>query len=294
MLGVGLWLLAVLACAWLARDPARRRAAIATASLGLVAPLWCPERWVFGRFVLTAAGLLLLFRTCDLVLRSNPLPARTRLWLLIALFDVRRARRIGPRLEHAELRWLHDHALIVALCVIGIVRLAPHFDGPAYWLLRWGFGAGFCYALVEVLHSLLLLGYALAGVALPRINDFPIRSVTLAEFWGRRWNRVVAGWLRDYLFFPLARRRRVTLGICAAFAGSTALHFWLAWVPLDLAGGLTMASFFLVQAAGLLLERRLGVERWPLARKRAWTIAWLVSSSPLFVEPSLRIWFSPG
>jgi hypothetical protein len=142
---------------------------------------------------------------------------------------------------------------------------------------------------------------------------------------------------------PLARRRHATLGICAAFAGSTALHFWFAWVPLDLVGGSMMASFFVIHGAAMLLERQLGARgethrgssrrdfrrgreaetqlyrayckfrrqsprrkdqarcregfhhgllgaaSWPRGVGRAWTLAWLLLPSPLFIEPALRM-----
>jgi hypothetical protein len=291
---VGLWALAVFVCAGLscAVDRTARRSAIAVAVLAMLAPLGFPERWVLARFVFVAFGVLALGRTLDLSLRLSQHRFGVRLWLLIALFDVRRATRVAARLDAAEARWLAVHALVAGVAAVGIVGIAPALDGLAYWLLRWSFGVCFCYASVEALHSLLLLAYGLGGVALPRINDAPIRSTLLAEFWGRRWNRVVAGWLRDYLFLPLARRRRPSLGVCAAFAGSTILHFWIAWVPLDLEAGLLMGSFFVTQGAALLLERRLGVERWSRARQRAWTSAWLQLCSPLFVEPALRIYFA--
>ncbi|HVI03721.1 MAG TPA: MBOAT family protein [Enhygromyxa sp.] len=293
-LSVGLWALAVFVCAGLSgsADRALRRAAIAMAMVGLLAPLWFPAQWVLGRFVLTALGVLALGRTLDLVLRPTPLGFGVRLWLLIALFDVRRATRVVARIDVAEAKWLAIHAGVVGVAMFGVVALAPELDGIAGWLLRWGFGVCFCYAAVETVHSLLWLAYRLGGIAVPRINDAPIRSTTLAEFWGRRWNRVVAGWLRDYLFLPFARRRKSTLGVCAAFAGSTIIHFWIAWVPLDISMGLMMGSFFVVHGIALLLERRLAVERWPRSWQRGWTAAWLLLSSPLFVEPALRIYFA--
>jgi hypothetical protein len=289
---VGLWALAVLVCAGLSRVPNRAAglAAIATATLALLAPLGLPDSPAIPRFALTCFVVLVLGRTLDLTLRPTQLSYAGRVWLLIALFDVRLAKRIATRFDGAELRWLLIHAVVVAAAVYAVVRVAPGLDGAAHWLVRWGFGAAFCYAFVEALHSVLLIGYRLAGIVLPRINDAPIRSTTLGEFWGRRWNRVVAGWLRDYLFFPLARRRKATLGICAAFGGSTILHFWIAWVPLDVEGGLLMASFFVVQGVALLLERRIGIERWPRAAQRSWTIVWMLVSSPLFVEPALRMY----
>jgi alginate O-acetyltransferase complex protein AlgI len=144
-------------------------------------------------------------------------------------------------------------------------------------------------ACIETVHAAVLIIYRGFGLTFPRINDRPILSTTLAEFWGRRWNRAVSGWLHDNLFVPLARRRRPTLGICAAFAGSTALHFWFAWIPLDVFAGLLMASFFVVHGVGLLLERHIGVHHWGLGARRAWTAAWIAVPSPLFVEPALRL-----
>jgi hypothetical protein len=289
---VGLWALAVLVCAGLSRVPNRAAGlgAIAMATLALLAPLGLPDSSIIPRFMLTCLGVLVVGRTLDLTWRATQLSYAGRVWLLIALFDVRRATRVATRFDGAEVRWLLIHAVVVAAAVYAIVRVAPGLDGPLYWSVRWAFGAVFCFAFVEALHSVLLIGYRLGRIGLPRINDAPIRSTTLAEFWGRRWNRVVAGWLRDYLFFPLARRRKATLGICAAFGGSTILHFWIAWVPLDVEAGLLMASFFVVQGVALLLERRIGVERWTRAGQRSWTIAWMLVSSPLFVEPALRMY----
>ena len=70
---------------------------------------------------------------------------------------------------------------------------------------------------------------------------------------------------------------------------SAGLHLWVAALPLGLRGGVTMASFFLVQALALALERRLGIARRPPLLRRAWTITIVVASSPLFVEPMLQI-----
>jgi hypothetical protein len=288
---VTLWAIAVLVCAGLtgAGDRRLRRAAIVVAFAAVLAGLIVPPRWILARFAMTALGVLALGRSLDLSLRSTKLGLRGRLWLLLGLFDVRHARREPPRLDGGELGWLLVHGVVVLVTGLLVVRLAPQLDGPARWLVRWGCGAPFCFALIEALQSILLIAYGLGGVVLPRINAHPIRSTTLAEFWGRRWNRVVSGWLRDYLFLPRARRGRPTVGIYVAFAASTVLHFWLAWVPLDVRGGVTMASFFMVQAGALVLERRLGVASWARARRRAWTIAWLLLFSPLFVEPALRI-----
>lgn len=262
-----------------------RRSAIALALAALLAVFVVPAELILGRFALALLTLLALGRTLDLSLREHALGYLGRVWLLVALFDVRRIRRGPPRFEPAELGWLLAHVGLVIAGWLGVFEWAADTQG----LIRWSAGAVLCYALVESTQSILLVLYAAFGVHPVRINLRPIVSTTLVEFWGRRWNRVVAGWLRDYAFFPLARRGRVGLGVAAAFGVSTAMHFWVSWAPLDLAAGLTMGSFFVVHAAALTLERKLGVARWPLGLRRTWTLVILLGSSPLFVEPMLRI-----
>jgi hypothetical protein len=283
---LAVWVASVLACAALSgrQDPARRHARL----LGIVAllsPILVPPTWVAARVLLAAFGVLVLGRSLDLVRRSAGLSFWGRVWMLTALFDAREAQRRAPRLDVREAAWLLAH---VASTWLAWQLVFEHADAGA-WLQRWGCGVILSYSLVESVQSALLLIYAGLGVEHRRVNDYPILSTTLAEFWGRRWNRAVSGWLNDNLFLPLARRRHATLGICAAFAGSTALHFWFAWVPLDLVGGAMMASFFVIHGAAMLLERQLGVASWPRAVRRAWTLAWLLLPSPLFIEPALRM-----
>jgi hypothetical protein len=286
---VALWAAAVFACAALSGRERTREHARVFGLVALLASLVAPPAWLAARAVLTGFGVLALGRAHDLVRRPEGLSFWGRVWLMTAIFDVRGAEARSPGLDRGEARWLAVHLVAFRLAWLAVFRLAPQLDGLEYWALRWGCGLIACYALIESVHSLLLLAYRGFGVGLPRINVYPIASRTLAEFWGRRWNRVVSGWLSDNFFMPLARRRHPILGTCAAFAGSTALHFWLAWVPLDLAAGAMMASYFVIHGVGLLLERALGVSRWTPGAQRAWTAVWLVGPSPLFIEPALRM-----
>ena len=50
-----------------------------------------------------------------------------------------------------------------------------------------------------------------------------------------------------------------------------------------------MAAYFVIHGAGMLLERRLGVGMWRVGARRAWTLAWVLVPSPLFIEPALRM-----
>jgi hypothetical protein len=93
---------------------------------------------------------------------------------------------------------------------------------------------------------------------------------------------------------PVARIGQPRLGLAAAFGFSAAFHMWLSWVPLDAPMALSMGAFFLAQGVAVVIERSFsGFRRLPELVRRAWTLAWVLLPSPLFVEPFLRILEGP-
>ncbi|NVB38612.1 hypothetical protein G6O69_12295 [Pseudenhygromyxa sp. WMMC2535] len=292
---LALWLAAVLGISRFS-DPSRPRRALAVLAVGLcfVAALAVPAGLVFVRFLFACLAVLVTGRSVDLLrgrgAAVDPSAAR-RLWLLVAFFDVREAKACEPAFAARERVWLAGHLVVMGLGAW--LGFGASGAGWTYWAARWLGGLGFLYGLIEVLQSSMLLGYARLGVALPRINERPILSRTLAEFWGRRWNRVVSGWLRAGIFEPITGAERTPPRAAAAvaltFVASALLHLWVAWVPLGLCGGVTMASFFVVHGALMLAERGLGVRSWPALEQRAWTLAWLLLTSPSFIEPMMQI-----
>ena len=132
-------------------------------------------------------------------------------------------------------------------------------------------------------HSL-LLG---VGLHAPPVQSTPVLSRSIAEFWGRRWNGAVGGWLRKHCFLPLARRRHARLGVLASFGASGALHFWPVLIAAGTAPAAAMGLFFVIHGGLVLLETRLGVSRWAPARARAWTVTAMLVTSPLFAIPVL-------
>ncbi len=49
------------------------------------------------------------------------------------------------------------------------------------------------------------LGQAL-GFKLPENFNHPYWSVSITDFW-RRWHMTLSAWFRDYVFYPLERKR---------------------------------------------------------------------------------------
>lgn len=166
---------------------------------------------------------------------------------------------------------------------------APAWPAPARLLLRHGAGLVFAYFGVEAMLRAFEFVYRCAGLKPPVMHDHPLLSRSLAEFWGRRWNRVVGGWLFSTFYRPLAAGGRRALGTFVTFGASALLHLYFTWAAVGLGWGLWMAAFFLLQAPLLWLEERVGERAWPEALQRAWTAGWMAVTSPLFIEPLLAI-----
>jgi alginate O-acetyltransferase complex protein AlgI len=213
------------------------------------------------------------------------------LWMLV-LHDLRRDgyARNGPRPR------LCPGLLLSALGALGLTLVCLHvalvlaepLAPAARWLLRQGAGLCACYLGVEGALRAFEVVYRALGSQPPVLHDHPILSLSLAEFWGQRWNRVVGHWLFSTFYRPFALAGRAAAGVAAAFLASALLHMYFTWAAVGFGWSVLMASFFVLQVPLLLLEQKLGQTRWPRPLRRAWTIGCLVLTAPLFVEPTLQ------
>ncbi len=272
--------------------PWRRVLAITLAVIALGVPLLMPQG-----SVLRAAAALYLLWTCakvvDLCRDPMPRPAHYRVLQALVLHDLRRD-GYGRGGAHPEFR-LGLLASAVAGVTLGVICLhvalfeAALLPRPWGWLLRHAAGLALAYFGVEgALRSFELI-YRAFGLRPPAFHQHPILSASIAEFWGRRWNRVVGSWLFSTFYRPVALGGSPRLALLCAFAASALLHLYFTWAAVGLGWGLVMASFFLLQVPLLLLEASLKAPRWPRPLRRLWTLGWLTLTSPLFVAPTLAI-----
>jgi hypothetical protein len=209
---------------------------------------------------------------------------------LATILETRLMRRV-PR-SAAGAAWLAAAAFTAAglLVLVLAFRAGPPVEpyAAAGWP-RWLLGAAGGYLLFEGLMRALVAVLPPFGWEHAAVQRMPIRSRSLAEFWGLRWNRVVGLWLQRNLFDPAARRGSPRLGILLAFAVSALLHFYLVVPAVGLVPALWMGLFFLAHGALAAVERALGVKEWPAALGHAWALACFLVTLPLFCEPMLRI-----
>lgn len=268
----------------------RRSAAAALAIGGLVAPWLAPQA-----SVLRAAVALYLLWTCTKVLdmirdRVPRSPLYRWIWMLV-LHDLRRDgfTRSGAK---PELRLgLLLSALLSLAATIACLHVAlfeaERLAAPLCWVVRHGLGLVVCYVGVEGALRTFEFFERCFGLRPPLLHDHPILSLSLAEFWGRRWNRVVGHWLFTALYRPVALRGHPALAVTAAFVGSALIHLYFTWAAIGFGWSLVMGSFFVLQIPLVLLEAALEQRRWPRPLRRVWTVGCLVVTSPLFVAPTL-------
>ena len=134
---------------------------------------------------------------------------------------------------------------------------------------------------------LLALIYRTAGIAATPLMRSPSLSVSLAEFWGNRWNTGFNKLVHDFLFRPLARRTGAAWAAFLVFFISGLLHDLVISLPARGGYGLPTA-YFALQGMAVLFERSragaaLGLGRG--LRGRLFMIAVTAAPAPLLFPP---------
>lgn len=141
-----------------------------------------------------------------------------------------------------------------ASLIWGVTRLIPASAG---WLQGWVGMIGCIFLLHFGLFHLLALAWRRAGIDAVPIMRAPVLAVSLAEFWGKRWNLAFHQLAQELAFRPLRRRWGAPAATLCVFALSGLVHE--AVISLPAHGGYGLPTlYFLIQGFGLLWER----SRW--------------------------------
>ncbi|NNE90437.1 MAG: DUF393 domain-containing protein [Verrucomicrobiales bacterium] len=118
------------------------------------------------------------------------------------------------------------------------------------------------------------------GFPVEPIMQAPWAANSLADFWGPRWNRAFSDWARNWVFRPLVRKFGTARGTLAGFFASGIAHELVISVPAG--GGFGLPTlYFLVQALGLLAQRKV-----PALRNRIATLAVVLIPAPILFHPA--------
>ena len=189
-------------------------------------------------------------------------------WRLIGSGLVRLA--IGALLFLAARRaWATDSVFIATALALPALSLMLHFG----------------------IFNLLAGGWRLLGARCDALFRAPLRSRSLTEFWGRRWNLAFSEMTALGIYRPLEPRVGRPAAMAAAFLASGLLHEIAISLPVNRGFGLPL-SYFALHGLLRLAETRLERAGHPVWRHawlgRAWTLFWLVLPLPiLFHRPFL-------
>jgi hypothetical protein len=240
-----------------------------------------------ARLLLAAAFVWLALRALDLAAGARPVSSARRWLHLVTLPDLRLATSASPLLDRAAGRKLVACLVLGAAAALLLLR-ASAFAGWPGQAVRWLALAVGTLVAFEGVTALIHLATAAVGIAAPPVHDSPLRSRSVAEFWARRWNRVMNRLLHDLCFRPLARRGAL-LALAATFLASAAVHAYAMGAAAGSLGALSWGAFFLVQPLAIVAERRLRVRSWPPALGRVWTLAVRLALFPLSADPRREV-----
>jgi hypothetical protein len=256
----------------------------------LMAGLFMAVPWFVGTaalYVLLLAGFMSVpFLAAAGLVNVQPIAGfRARLAHLCAWSDTYPLQRRARRFDAAALRDFFLATAVFAIAVAIVENVSAHgLTLPVRWLAG-GIGV---LALGEMATTGPRFVMAALGINAPPYFQSPCRSVTISEFWSKRWNRAAGEFLRRCCFAPLARWGAV-FAMFATFAISAVGHALMAFFALGRwKFAAVFGAFFLVQPLLIAAERRLAVKRWRPGAGRAWTLTALAITSPLVIEPILQ------
>jgi hypothetical protein len=169
-------------------------------------------------------------------------------------------------------------AIGIALLWIVARRIPPRQPLLEGWIGLFG--------LIFLLHFgsfyLIALFWRALGIQADPIMNAPIRSQSLSEFWGKRWNLGFRQLAHDLIFRPLHRRTGVATAGFLVFIASGILHDLVISLPARGGYGLP-TGYFTLQGLGVMLERS-HAGRWLGLQQgvRSWLFMFVVAAAPAF------------
>ena len=196
------------------------------------------------------------------------------------------SRDLAPALPASTL--LRNSALAIVRIVFGALLLfaiARRAHNPVF--AGWIGMIGMILILHFGLFALLSAGWRALRVHAPPIMDAPLRSRSVAEFWGRRWNGAFNDLALGLVFRPLARRVGVGVATVSAFGVSGIVHELVISLPAGAGYGLP-TGYFLLQGLAVIVQRKIATLRGAIS---GWLFTMIVVGAPaywLFHPPFVR------
>ncbi|HVF84371.1 MAG TPA: membrane bound O-acyl transferase family-domain-containing protein, partial [Abditibacteriaceae bacterium] len=184
---------------------------------------------------------------------------------------------------------LFVRGMVVAVCGVATFVLTSIFAAHIpRELLGWLGIAAFLMTLHFGFSDVLTFALRWIGFPVGKLFDAPFMSVSLRDFWSRRWNLAFVE-MDNLLFFKPFRRK---LGASGAILGVFAVSGILHEMALSFVAGAGWGGpmcYFLLHGFLILFENKLRTEkRWPIGLSRLWTWLWILAPLPILFHAPFR------
>ena len=196
--------------------------------------------------------------------------------------------RLHPHRKRDSFQVILGKLLLNIAALIFCIWFGRNFLQPLSW---WDLVllSPLVYFLTESMSTLVELIFYPSSLKTFPMHQHPLRSVSLGEFWGRRWNLWVQDWLRDV---TAPHRRQLKSKLFLTFLASGLFHElmvnlpWLLLYQESYFGN--MVLYFTLQALGLWIDKRWIRSKGPrLRRLFLWVM--VIIPSPLFLNHPLLV-----
>ena len=256
---------------------------------------WCVRPWFdplpwlnFQILIVFSTSKLAMLIVLDAALRRQLTAGRLLAFLLWPGMEPRlfvpHRPMPGPELSPRWTGCLINLATGIALT--WLLPLAIPQEAPILFR-AWVGLIGLFFFIAFGLANLWVILYQKMDIAVEKLWLNPAAATGLADFWGKRWNRVYSGMLRQLAFVPLTPRLGSRWAMFAVFLFSGLLHEIASVAAGSGYGGPFL--YFMVQALGFRLEETVWGRRILRHRPVAgwcWTFLIVVGPLPLLVPPA--------
>jgi D-alanyl-lipoteichoic acid acyltransferase DltB (MBOAT superfamily) len=127
-------------------------------------------------------------------------------------------------------------------------------------------------------------GWRLLGVNTYLLFKEPVKALSLAEFWSRRWNIAFSEMTSITVYRPLKNKIGSAMALMSAFIFSGFLHELALSVPVNSGYGLPLL-YFVIQGCLVLVEKVIVDRKVRFLQRnivaRFWTLFWVIAPMPL-------------
>jgi membrane bound O-acyltransferase family protein len=179
--------------------------------------------------------------------------------------------------------------LLAGIALVWLLPLLFPQETPILFRAWFGLIALFFFVAFG-LGDLWVALYQKMGIAVAKLWLNPAAATSLGDFWGKRWNRVYSGMLREIAFAPLLRRLGPKWAMFAVFLYSGILHEIVTVAAGSGYGGPFL--YFMVQALAFRLEETAWGRRTLRGNKVVgwcWTFLMVIGPLPLLVQPEFLL-----